>query len=214
MTMTSVSTDAAVNAVASAAIEAGSASLADEDYSESNVDTTTTTTTMTTTTMTMTTTAKVKTPVVVEKTHAAASGASLPLNSSSGDMTVVAVDDDTARLRLSENKKGIPAQPSSTSSLPSSSSSPILSRSCKRDAHNSQSKTTLEQQHLHQGASTAISLSPYSTSPCSPSTSSSSPTFIEGSLDEVLLTALQNRQDRLFLLKLEQEYCNFIKDSR
>ncbi|KAF9547903.1 R3H domain-containing protein 2 [Mortierella hygrophila] len=33
-----------------------------------------------------------------------------------------------------------------------------------------------------------------------------------GSLDEVLLTALQNRQDRLFLLKLEGEYCNFIQD--
>ncbi|KAF9302976.1 R3H domain-containing protein 2, partial [Linnemannia elongata] len=32
------------------------------------------------------------------------------------------------------------------------------------------------------------------------------------SLDEVLLTALQNRQDRLFLLKLEREYCNFIED--
>ncbi|KAF9933137.1 hypothetical protein FBU30_006461 [Linnemannia zychae] len=30
--------------------------------------------------------------------------------------------------------------------------------------------------------------------------------------DEVLLTALQNRQDRFFLLKLEREYCNFIED--
>ncbi|KAF9107946.1 R3H domain-containing protein 2 [Mortierella sp. GBA35] len=34
----------------------------------------------------------------------------------------------------------------------------------------------------------------------------------EGSLDKFLLTALQNRQDRLFLLKLEREYCNFIED--
>ncbi|KAF9094647.1 R3H domain-containing protein 1 [Mortierella sp. AD031] len=52
--------------------------------------------------------------------------------------------------------------------------------------------------------------------PCdeSSSTSSASASMVatEGSLDKFLLTALQNRQDRLFLLKLEREYCNFIED--
>ncbi|KAF9992654.1 hypothetical protein BGZ65_011982, partial [Modicella reniformis] len=32
----------------------------------------------------------------------------------------------------------------------------------------------------------------------------------EAPLDEFLLAALKNRQDRLFLLRLDREYCNFI----
>ncbi|KAG0295738.1 R3H domain-containing protein 2 [Linnemannia gamsii] len=112
-----------------------------------------------------------------------------------------------ARSKLTENKNGIPAQPSSTFS-----SLPILYRTFKQNPHISQSKTTLKQQHHQQETSTAASLPPCSSSPTSPSSSSSSSTFVEGSLDEVLLTALQNRQDRLFLLKLEREYCSFIDD--
>lgn len=189
-TMTTVSIEAAVDAAT------------DEDCSVVfDVDTTSTTTTTTT---------KAKSPAVTEKTHAAVSDS---------DMTVVAVGDDTARSRLTEDKKGITAQPSlplssSSPSPPSPSSFSILSRTLKRNPHLSQSKTTIEQLQYQQATSTAASLPPCLTSPSSPSISSSSSTFVEGSLDEVLLTALQNRQDRLFLLKLEREYCNFIEDPR
>ncbi|KAF9162523.1 R3H domain-containing protein 1 [Mortierella sp. AD010] len=34
-----------------------------------------------------------------------------------------------------------------------------------------------------------------------------------GSLDEILLKALKNRQERLFLLNLDQEFCNFIENA-
>jgi hypothetical protein len=33
-------------------------------------------------------------------------------------------------------------------------------------------------------------------------------------LDEVLLTALSKRQERLFLLRLDRDYCNFIGNTR
>jgi len=33
-------------------------------------------------------------------------------------------------------------------------------------------------------------------------------------LDEFLVTALKNRQDRIFLLKLDREFCSFINNPR
>ncbi|KAF9153102.1 R3H domain-containing protein 2, partial [Linnemannia schmuckeri] len=215
--MTTVSIDATVNSVATAAaaIEATTASLGDEDFSVgSDIDTSTTGKTTKGKRLAATMAA------AVDKTHAAVSGASLPLISFSSDfMTDIAVDDDTARSKSTEDEKEIPAQPSSSPS--SSSPSPSFSLLCRTFKQNSlqlsQDKTTLEQQHQKQAAPGTSTLAPCPISPSSPSSPSSlststSSTFVEGSLDEVLLTALQNRQDRLFLLKLEREYCNFIED--
>ncbi|KAK3829936.1 MAG: hypothetical protein JOS17DRAFT_748103 [Linnemannia elongata] len=211
-TMTTMTTTTTVSI--DAALEAATVSLGNENCSVgSDVDTAA---------ARRTTKAKrlaIAAAEVVYKTHAAVSRDSLPLISSSSDvMPTVAADDDTARLRSKEDEKWTPAQPSSFS-LPSSSSLTscsstsfsVLCRTFKQNPRLIQNTTILEQ-HLQQATPTASSsLAPCSSSASSPSTSTSS-TFVEGSLDEVLLTALQNRQDRLFLLKLEREYCNFIEN--